>query len=189
MKKENGIKYVDGLPTSTNGSWQQTITYLLEEINKNNITNNEQLIEAIQNIGNNTQSGETPTLTVIETKYLAGNVELELYNPHPLNTPTPSVNVQQRTVQAEPQIIKIPNTDLYTKCCGAYEPIQSTYVKCMNRVDACYNKIKEAKGYVEPGDMTYSKALLPNCGFGPPPPPAPKVTIPWSQRDGIRQMR
>ena len=178
MEELNGINYVDGLPESVKGDWKQTIAYLLD------------LIYKLQKGQVDKLSGNTNnTLTVIETKYLPGNIELELYNPHPLTTSTPSVNVQQRTVQGEPQIIKIPNTDLYTKCCGAYEPIQSTYVKCMNRVDACYNKIKEAKGYVEPGDMTYAKALLPNCGFGPPPPPAPKVTIPWSQRDGIRQMR
>jgi hypothetical protein len=163
-EKRNGINYENGLPSPTNGGWSQTIAYLLEQINNNSITNNEQLVQAIQSISGNTQTNETPTLTLIETKYLEGNVELELYNPHPITTPTPQVRVEQRTVQPAPQIIKIPNKDLYTKCCGAYEPIQSTYVKCMDRVDTCYNKIKEAKGYVEPGDITASTIKMSDCG-------------------------
>jgi len=175
MKEKNGIKYKNGLPTSTNGSWIQTLVYLVDAISKNqnilldimsnnNTTTNLPIIEdTIETTPVEPKIEEVEPITVVKEVVLPRETHIEIFDPHPL-TRKPKIIYKKEFVTSKPIIKSIPKKDLYTKCCGLYNPTNSTYLKCMRRVDECYNKVKECKGEVLPGDMTNYRINLPDCG-------------------------
>jgi hypothetical protein len=138
--KKNGIKYEDGLPTSTNGSWQQTIAYLLDLLTKEEVTDEDKV-----------------NVSVIQSECLPPNQHIEVYNPHPLKNNTPKITIEKRTCPSPPKVSKMKKSDLYLRNCGKWNPTNSNYKRCMNCVDTHYTEVEKTKGYVSIMDMNIQK--------------------------------
>lgn len=159
MEKKNGIIYDNnGLPTSTNGSWQQTITYLLSAMQ---ITQEEVINYLLS-------SGNTPTLTIVKTKELPQEVHLELYDPMPIKK-EPQVYTKTIVCQKPPVIIKTPSSELYKKCPDFGYPRKREQAgakeRCEARVRFCYTFIKETNGVVTNKDITLGTLKMEKCGL------------------------
>lgn len=137
--EQNGVNYENGLPTSTNGSWIQTIAYLLDLLNKGI-----------------TSTGNTSEVSIIESICLPPNQHIEVYNPHSVKNP-PKITIEKRTCVSPPKVTKIKNSELYTRNCGRWNPTNSKYKKCMDCVDTHYQQVEEKKGYVTILDMNVQK--------------------------------
>jgi len=160
MEKKNGINYENGLPIPTNGGWGQTTAYLLDLIKNNQVLFNNNFLQYV--------TGDTSTLTIIKTTTLPQDTHIELYNPHPEIVPSPMIESKRVYVQPPTRVIRKPVMEVYKKCCGSDVLLsskqQKKYQDCMNRVDYCYNKIKECKGMVTNNDMSMYKIKLSDCG-------------------------
>ena len=154
----NRVKYENGLPTATNGSWQQTIAYILGYMAENQIT--------IDDISNATTASTSVIITDVST--LSRQTIVEVYDPFTLSNLSPTVYYTKVYYKPTPLIIKTPKSNLHLKCCGPYNPTNSEYVKCMNRVNECYQKVLECKGKVTQSDMTASTIKEPDCGCKEP---------------------
>lgn len=183
MENINGIKYENGLPAATNGSWVQTVAYLLDYIRVNQIELTNELINNITEALYNNISGGT--ITIVKTSNLPQDTHIELYNPHPDIVPAPKI--EQRNIINKPaaRVVHKPVMEIYKKCCGSNVLLsskqQKKYNECMKRVDFCYAKIKEANGIVTTNDMNMMKVKLPDCGLSYNP--ASRGTDP-KNRDG-----
>jgi hypothetical protein len=163
MEKKNGITYENGLPTSTNGSWQQSITYLLAAMQMTQ----EELLEKL--ISNSGTTGDTQgTVTIVKTEVLPQQTHVELYNPFPNIKPI-KIEAKRVIVQCPPRVIHKPMLEIYERCCGTYESHRNTqFENCKKRVNYCYNKVNQERGLVTMNDMTMTRIKLLDCGCSVP---------------------
>lgn len=153
----NGVKYENGLPLPSN-SWLQTAVYLLSSMQ---ITQQE-LLEKLS-------TGNTGTLTIVNSTYLKPQQHIELYNPFPHIVRLPQIEIKNITYDKPPIIVHKPVLEIYERCCGKYESRrQKKFDNCKKRVDHCYKLVMETKGVVTMNDMTMTRIKLPDCGCSSP---------------------
>ena len=152
--KTNGIAYDEtGLPMP-NTSWDQTIAYLLSsmQITQQELTN--YLLS----------SGNTPTLTIVNTTHLPQETTLELYNPMPNVVNQPRIEVKNITYKPEPIVIRKPSSEMY-KNCPNFPGNDKANERCRARLHFCYAYIKEQNDVVTTGDLSVFKLKQKDCGI------------------------
>lgn len=152
--KKNGIIYENNLPTSTNGSWIQTVAYLLDYMTKTQeelisiISGTSQPINIIK-VCEDINLPEVPPIVCLPTEE-----EVKVCKPHPIMLDKPRCK--------RPKKKDITKELLYRKCCGHWTKNNSNYINCKRRVDEFYLKIKEEKGLVLQSDITFKKIMCNN---------------------------
>jgi hypothetical protein len=152
--KTNGITYDENNLPLAKGSWSQIIAYLISDIkNKQEVFFNEVLL-----------TGNTPTLTIVNTTHLPQQTTLELYNPMPNVIRSPRIEIRNITYNPQPIIIRTPSSELYKKCPNFPEDDMANE-RCRARLHFCYTYIKEQNDVVTTGDLSVFKLKQNDCGI------------------------
>jgi len=110
-----------------NGNWIQTIAYILNGMQH-------QLESVLTGSSQNNLGITNEEITIYEEKILP---RLNVYVRHSGQQLPSTIKVFYKPVYTRPapQVINVPFTLYYERCCGSYNPQQSKYVKCMECVD------------------------------------------------------
>lgn len=154
-----------------NGSWIQTIAYLLNTMLEDQITI-EELTEALSQELITTAQTEVNLCKVV---HLPQDTHLQVTNT--LITPTtvfqraPRVSYSTIYIKPPAKVENIEMRNLHIKNCSGLSG--GEYTACKVRTTECYHKVKECKGYVTQADITRTTISKEDCGCSS----QPQVTI------------
>ena len=139
--EKSGIEYDEkGLPTATNGSWEQTTSYLINQL-----------------INHLTSSGNT-SITITQEKKNDIRYIFEVVSPL-IKYSKPTIRFEQKTITPV-QVNKVNNLQLHRRCCKEGDN------DCKNKVDKCVAFWKKQNGgYIELHTFTNKYVNMKDCGL------------------------